>query len=179
MKYLDIISKYYADNPKAKAILISHCEDVAGKALNIAFRHPEMHLNNRFIEQAAMIHDIGMIFCKAPEICCDGKADYICHGYLGAEIITKEGYPIHALVCERHTGAGITLQEIKRDNLPLPQRDFLPISLEEQLICYADKFFSKTRLGKEKSIDKVRKKIAKHGADSLRRFEEMHNIFGS
>ena len=45
---------------------------------------------------------------------------------------------------KRHTGAGLTKKEIIEQELPLPQQDFLPETTEEKLICYADKFFSKT-----------------------------------
>jgi uncharacterized protein len=47
-------------------------------------------------------------------------------------------------VAERHTGAGISLDTILRHNLPLPHRDLVPQTLEQKIICCADKFFSKT-----------------------------------
>jgi hypothetical protein len=55
----------------------------------------------------------------------------------------KKGHPELALVCERHIGVGISIAEIQHHNLPLPSRDMIPVSIEEQLICYSDKFFSK------------------------------------
>ena len=73
----------------------------------------------------------------------------------------KEGFPRHALVCERHTGAGISLQSIIDQQLPVPHRDMVPVSLEEQVICFADKFFSKTHLDKEKSVEKALKSISR------------------
>jgi uncharacterized protein len=178
MNPLEIITKHYSAHPMAEEILVLHSRDVARKAIEIAGRHPELSLDIAFVEEAAMIHDIGIILCDAPEIHCLGNHDYICHGYLGAEIMQKEGFDRHALVCERHTGSGITVDEIIRRNLPIPHRDMLPVSLEEKLVCYADKFFSKNHLGKERPLDKVRKKILKHGEDSLLRFEEMHKLFG-
>lgn len=43
------------------------------------------------------------------------------------------GLPRHALACERHTGAGITREEVAAQDLPLPRdRDYLPITLEEK-----------------------------------------------
>ena len=75
----------------------------------------------------------------------------------------KEGFPRHALVCERHTGAGISLQSIIDQQLPVPHRDMVPVSLEEQVICFADKFFSKTHLDKEKSVEKALKSISRYG----------------
>ena len=63
----------------------------------------------------------------------------------------SEGYPRHALVCERHTGAGLSLEDIIAQNLPVPHRDMLPVSMEEQVVCFADKFYSKTHLEREKA----------------------------
>ena len=86
--------------------------------------------------------------------------------------------PIYALVCERHTGTGISLEEIIERNLPLPHRDMVPVSLEEQLICYADIFYSKTRLEQETPIVKVRQKVARWGEQSSAKFEEWFSMFG-
>ena len=108
---------------------------------------------------------------------CFGSGPYICHGRLGAEILRKEGYERHARVCERHTGAGITCKEIIAQGLPLPHQDFLPETLEEKVICYADKFFSKTHLDREKSIEKAEKSLAKFGEDGVMRFREWERMF--
>ena len=81
-------------------------------------------------------------------------------------------------MCERHTGSGISLAQIETQNLPLPRRDMLPLSLEEKLVCYADKFYSKSRdLRAEKPVDKIIAQMAAHGQDVLERFMEMHNMF--
>ncbi|MDR2473558.1 MAG: HDIG domain-containing protein [Tannerella sp.] len=175
--YNKIIEKYYDKSSDAYRILINHSRSVADKALAIAERNSAMKLDLQFIEQAAMLHDIGMIFCYAPAIDCYGTYPYICHGYLGAELVRKEGYEKHALVCERHTGTGISLTDIINRNLPLPHRDFMPLSAEEQLICFADKFYSKTSLNKEKSIDKVEASLGKWGADDLNRFQQWLMLF--
>ena len=71
----------------------------------------------------------------------------------------------------------MTKEEIIRQNLPLPHQDFLPETLEEKLICYADKFYSKTHPEREKSFEKAKKSIAKFGDDSLQRFLNMHKLF--
>ena len=93
-------------------------------------------------------------------------------------MLRAEGMPRHARVCERHTGAGLSLEDIVSQNLPLPHQDFLPETLEEKLICYADKFFSKTHLDREKSVEKAEKSIAKFGDSGLARFREWEKIFG-
>lgn len=177
MNPLDIIAKYYPADSEAYRILVTHSRSVAEKALAIARMHPEMNLDIAFIEEAAMLHDIGVFKCNAPVIDCHGEAPYICHGYLGAELMREEGYPRHALVCERHTGTGISLAMIDEQHLPLPYRDMRPVSMEEQLVCFADKFFSKTKLTKEKPVDKVKQSLAKYGEETVRQFESWCKLF--
>lgn len=167
---IDLINKYYPETNELKHILLTHSRSVADKALWIADRHPELSLDKEFLFEAAMLHDIGIFLTDAAGIYCFGDKPYICHGYLGAELVRSEGYPRHALVCERHTGAGLSLEEIIGQGLPVPHREMLPVSLEEQVICFADKFFSKTRLEQEKSVEKARRSIERYGEAGLQRF---------
>ena len=125
-----------------------------------------------------MLHDIGIFKCDAAGIQCFGTEPYICHGRIGAELLRSEGFPRHARVCERHTGAGITKAQIIAQNLPLPQQDFLPETMEEKVICYADKFFSKTHIDREKTIEQVEKSLSKFGDEGVLRFREWEKCFG-
>ena len=109
--------------------------------------------------------------------CIEWCSYLMTHGYLGAELMRSEGFPRHARVCERHTGTGISLAMIEESNLPLPHQDFMPVTLEEQLICFADKFYSKTNLEKEKSIDKVKKSLSKYGENTVIRFDNWCKLF--
>ena len=171
MNALAIINKYYSEENELKHILLTHSRSVADKALQIAVKHPELHLDTGFLEEAALLHDIGIFMTDASGIQCFGTHPYICHGYLGSELLMKEGYPRHALVCERHTGAGMSLQSIIEQDLPIPHRDMVPVSMEEQVICFADKFFSKTHLDREKSVEKALKSISRYGEDGVIRFK--------
>ena len=172
MDALAIIDKYYPENNELKHILLTHSRSVADKALWIADCHPELKLDKAFLEEAALLHDIGVFLTDAPGIHCHGTHPYICHGYLGSQLMQKEGYLRHAMVCERHTGAGLSLQSIQAQNLPVPHREMVPVSLEEQVICFADKFFSKTRLDSEKSVEKALKSISKYGEEGIFRFND-------
>ena len=125
-----------------------------------------------------MLHDIGIFKCYAAGIQCFGTEPYICHGRIGAELLRSEGFPRHARVCERHTGAGITKAQIIAQNLPLPQQDFLPETMEEKVICYADKFFSKTHIDREKTIEQAEKSLSKFGDEGVLRFREWEKCFG-
>lgn len=167
----ELIHRYYKDNPELEKILMRHSSDVARRALRIADEHPEFEVDKNFLYEAAMLHDIGIIFVDAPTIYCYGTEPYIKHGLLGAELLRKEGLPAHARVAERHTGTGLTREEIERQSLPLPPADYVPESLEEQLICYADKFYSKTRLDEEKSYERALASLRKFGEAGLKVFE--------
>jgi uncharacterized protein len=177
MDPLLLIDKYYPEDNELKHILLKHSRSVADKALAMARKHPELNLDLQFIEEAAMLHDIGIFQTDAERICCFGKYPYICHGYLGAELVRKEGFPKHALVCERHTGAGLSLQNIIQQDLPVPHREMTPVSLEEQIICFADKFFSKSKLDHEKGIEKARKSVARYGEEGGKRFDYWCELF--
>ena len=172
-----VFNKYYQPGTPLYNSVWSHSRLVADKALQLAQAHPELEIDLDFVYEAAMIHDIGVFLTNAPSIYCTGDQPYICHGVLGAELMRADGYPRHALVCERHTGTGLTVADIIAQNLPLPHRDMCPVSLEEKLVCFADKFYSKSNPDREKPIDKVRKSVARYGEDSLRRFEEMAALF--
>ncbi len=172
-----VFNKYYQPGTPLYNSVWSHSRLVADKALQLAQAHPELEIDLDFVYEAAMIHDIGVFLTDAPSIYCTGDQPYICHGVLGADLMRADGYPRHALVCERHTGTGLTVADIIAQNLPLPHRDMCPVSLEEKLVCFADKFYSKSNPDREKPLDKVRKSVARYGEDSLRRFEEMAALF--
>lgn len=170
MDYQAIILKYYPDDNDLRRLLLRHSRDVARLALDICDRHPELHADRQFVEEAAMLHDIGIFLTDAPGIHCTGHDPYIRHGYDGAQLLRSEGWPRHARVCERHTGAGLTRDDIRRQHIPIPEADYLPETTEEQLVCYADKFFSKSHPERQKTLDQARRSVAKHSADGLERF---------
>ena len=178
MNPLDIIEKYYDPQSELYHILVTHSRLVTQKALEVAGRHPDLQADRNFIAEAGMLHDIGIIMCNAPGIQCYGTHQYIEHGYLGAELLRQEGLPEHAHVAERHTGTGISQQQIEQAGLPIPPADYFPISIEEQIICYADKFFSKTRLTEEKTLEQARTSLKKFGDATIVRFDDMHRRFG-
>jgi len=170
MNVFDIIDKYYTKG-RLREILLTHSRSVADKALEICRLHPELEVDKQFIEEAAMLHDIGIFMTDAVGIDCRGSQPYLCHGFLGANLMREEGYPKHALVCERHTGGGIAKEDIEKMQLPLPYQDFIPVSTEEQIICFADKFFSKTHLDREKTVEQAHKSLEKYGEAGVERFD--------
>jgi len=53
----------------------------------------------------------------------------------------------------------------------------LPITLEEEIVCFADKFYSKNMEG-EKSIEKIKSELLKFGVEKVEKFETWMSKFG-
>ena len=127
--------------------VIEHCLTVSDFAVEIA---KEIKKNGRdidvgFVETAALLHDLGRC-----------KTHGIMHGVEGAKIL--KDYPEYARVCECHIGGGITREEAK--TLGLPPRDYIPRTLEEKVICYADKLISGTsKVTLEATLKKYRERL--------------------
>lgn len=177
MDYNAIIDKYYPQENELKNILTVHSRAVADKALAICEKHPELNADRQFVEEAAMLHDLGIFKCDADGIQCFGTEPYICHGTIGGQILREEGFPRHARVCERHTGTGISLKQIEESNLPIPHKDLMPETIEEIIVCYADKFFSKTKLDREKTVEQAMKSLEKFGQEGIDRFKKWVAMF--
>lgn len=177
--YREIIDKYYPAETPLRDIYIRHCHSVAEKALDIA-RAKALTLDHADIETAAMLHDIGIVMTDAPGIHCHGTKPYLSHGAIGADLLRSENAPEKfARVAERHTGSGLTPADIERLGSILPgDRSYMPATLLERLICYADKFYSKNGDMKEKTPERVRASLAKFGPEALSRFEKLHKEFG-
>ena len=177
MDPISLINKYYADNEPLRELLLLHSRQVTQRALEIARRHPALPIDCEFVAQAAMLHDIGIFLTDAPGIHCHGTQPYLLHGRLGAELMRQEGLEQVARVCERHTGTGLTPEVIARQNLPLPPGDYRPETLEEQLICYADKFFSKSHPERVRSIADTARSLEKFGAEGVAVFLGWAKLF--
>jgi uncharacterized protein len=179
MDPLEIIDVHYAPHPGAREFLVAHGRAVAAKAIETAERVGHLNPDLKFIEEAAMLHDIGIFMTDAPMLGCHGSEPYICHGVFGGRVLRQEGLVRHALVCERHVGVGLTAEDIETNGFPIPRRDMVPVSLEEKIVCFADKFFSKDEDPHgEKPLSRVRQQIRGYGEDKLRVFDEWLGLFG-
>jgi uncharacterized protein len=179
MDVVELIEKYYEPDSRAYYFLLHHSRLVTAKALKIAERLADLRPDKIFIAEAAMLHDIGIYLTHAPKIGCFGFDSYVAHGVLGREILEREGLPGHAMVCERHVGTGITPEDVEKNNLPLPKRDMTPRTLEEKIICFADKFYTKKEhdLLHEKPVAEIRNMIGRYGEDKLSQFNEWMKFF--
>ena len=163
MDYQVIIDKYYPADNELRRVLLKHSRQVADRCLQIVRKHPELSVDAQFVEEAAMLHDIGIYQCNAPSIHCHGTEPYIKHGPIGGEILRAEGFPRHARVAERHTGTGLPGYE--------------PETLEEQIICYADKFYSKSNPDHVRSVQETADSLEKFGHAGVVKFLEWAKRF--
>ena len=174
MDAISLLRKHFSHNQDAFEIVLEHSRLVAAKAVSLARNMPNPYLDMRLLEEAALLHDIGVSRTNVPRIGCRGAAPYIRHGILGREILESEGLTVHALVCERHIGVGIGVKDIVQQQLPLPKREMVPISLLEKVVCFADLFYSKKpgSVSVEKSVDEIASALRKHGNHKVSIFEE-------
>lgn len=156
MNYQAIIDKYYPEDDDLRKLLLKHSRQVADRCIALCDRHPELRLDREFLEEAAMLHDIGIRWCDAPSIYCHGQEPYINHGRIGGDLLRREGFPRHAQVCERHTGTGLPGYE--------------PVYPEEELVCYADKFFSKSHPDRVLTVAQAAQSLERFGHEGVVKF---------
>lgn len=196
MNSVEILHHFIDPNEALYQVVYLHSRAVADFALRLADRHPQWPIDRSLLEDAALLHDVGVVRVDAPSIHCFGSEPYIRHGVLGAAMLRELASDVAAhleddaaarldgdatrlvsrleacaRVCERHTGTGLTIRAIEEGGLPLPKQDLSPQTLEEELICFADKFFSKTHLDQERTPQQARAKLEKFGRESLDRFD--------
>ena len=177
--FLSVINKFYSPGSDLYNLLLNHSQCVMTLAIDIAASRC-LAVDYELLASGAMLHDVGIVHTHAPSILCTGSENYMRHGVLGAEMLRPLGLEAEARICERHIGAGLLACEIAAQKLPLPQVDFLPLTLEEKLVCYADNFFSKSSPSfTPRKFAEVRRKMAKFGDATLARFDEMAQMFGS
>lgn len=153
------------------ALVFTHCQAVWAIARQLIARH-HLQVDADLVRTGALLHDVGVYGLEPDE-------PYIRHGVVGAWMLGKGGSP--ELICRfasRHTGTGITKQDIEREKLSLPLEDFVPETAEECLVAYADKFHSKTDPPRFNSVASIRKDLGKHGEDKVARFDEWLKRFG-
>ena len=200
MNPYDIIYHFYPNDTALRRLLILHSEKVRDKAFSILETARQnnsftglLSIDEQLVNDGALLHDIGIGRTYGPGIHCEGSEPYICHGIIGARMlrdlidgnhcsffsVEPERMEQIARICERHTGAGLSVRDIVNQNLPItPPRDLVPETLEEKLVCLADKFYSKSGdPSKEKDFERVKRSMMKFGADSTARFEELCRLF--
>jgi uncharacterized protein (TIGR00295 family) len=135
--------------------IINHELAVMRKARNLAHNITKTEVDVELVKIGALMHDIGRSILHT-----------MAHGPVGGDIIRKLGFKSSeklAKVVERHLLAGLTIDEAKI--FELPERNYIPETIEEKLVCFSDKLHSGTR---KVTIEKrFQGWITKHGLNDF------------
>lgn len=122
--------------------VVEHCKTVARQAAVFSelVSSRGMVVDRELVTIGALLHDIGRSRTHEPG-----------HGFVGGRLLRDIGVDERiARIAERHVGAGIPAGEAK--SLGLPERDFIPETIEEKIVCYADKVAFGTRIGTAREV---------------------------
>ena len=150
--------------------VIRHCEAVASLALKTVQNVKKRNLNvdSHLVEIGALLHDIGR-----------SKTHTVHHAVVGAELGEVLGLPKPVIsIIKRHVGGGITSSEA--EELGWPNDVYMPMSLEEKIVSYADKLIVNSRQAPvEITIRKLNREGKKDAAERVRKiYEEIENLIG-
>jgi uncharacterized protein len=140
--------------------VIAHCQAVALLALELAekFKTKNYSVNLELVEAGALLHDLGR-----------SKTHSVHHAFEGMKLAQAEGLPEEVIcIIKRHVGAGITAEEAEW--LGWPKDIYVPQSLEEKIVCYADKCIgSDERIPVEATIKQLHDQKLYDAAERVRK----------
>lgn len=170
-----------APHPAALELVLTHCRVVRRIAEQLACglgARSGPALDLELVRAGCLLHDVGVYRLYRPDGDID-HASYLRHGVLGHELLRDLGYA-EALCrfASRHTGVGLTREDVVAQHLPIPVDDYTPHSIEEQLVAYADAFHSKTHPPTFVAPDTYARRIARFGTDKADRFATLRTRFG-
>lgn len=133
-------------------------------------------IDKELVEIGCLVHDIGCYQCY--EFYGRNSGPYIQHGIKGYEILKNEGFSEEiARMAMIHLGVGLVKENVIASKLPLEPEDYIPITLEEELVAYADNFHSKSG-PKFDTFEDSRKKLASLWPESVIIFDRFRKKFG-
>jgi len=144
--------------------VVEHCLVVEDKALEIAKKIAKNghKIDLKLVEIGALLHDIGR-----------ARTHDVRHGVIGGEILRQINLGEFVGFAENHIGAGIPAVEAKE--LGLSARDFIPRTLEEKVVTYADKLMSgKREISYGEAVEWFKTELGENHP-SLGRFERLHS----
>ena len=136
-------------------VIVEHCRAVERVARIISgeLARRGVAVDESVIRAGALLHDVGRT-----------RTQTVRHGYEGAEILRREGVDERVVeVVRRHVGAGIAREEARE--LGLPDGDYVPRTLEQRVVCFADKMIDSNRV---RPFEEEVKRFVRKGHDVKR-----------
>jgi uncharacterized protein len=150
--------------------VINHCKAVAELALETAnvLKDKSWQIDFELVEIGALLHDIGR-----------SKTHAVHHAVVGAEIAEAARLPDSVVsIIKRHVGGGITTAEAEK--LGWPKDVYVPITLEEKVVSYADKLIENSkRAPVDVTVKKLSEELKWEAAERVRKlYEEITGLIG-
>ena len=144
--------------------VIEHCKTVSKFSVKIArvFQKKGFNIDIQLVEVSGLLHDIGR-----------SKTHSVDHGVIGGEIASSLDLPNSVVrIITRHVGGGVPKEEATQ--LGWPTKDYLPQTLEEKIVCYADKRVEGLRtVSIEKALRKYSARLGK-SHPAINRIKKLH-----
>ncbi len=172
-----LLHLHYRFAPSSKALesVWKHSLIVAAIVRQLLERYPRLVLDRDLAIDGALMHDIGVYRCVDRVRPKEDEVPYLRHGIIGGYILRHEKFrDAIARMAERHTGVGLTVADFLAKGLRPPEHDYLPENVLEKLVCYADKFHSKSRGFVElNEVIADQRKFGHHKVAQLLKLKEM------
>ncbi|GAA4919222.1 HD domain-containing protein [Streptomonospora salina] len=167
----------HAPTREAFDLVYTHCRIISTIAAELLSRAPG-GLDPELVRAGSLLHDIGVyrLYDRSGQL---DYPRYVRHGILGRDLLAEQGYP-DALgrFCSCHTGVGITREDIRSQDLPIPPDDYVAESDEEELVMFADKFHSKSHPPRLVSPETAAGRMRTFGEDKELRFKSLLATYG-
>lgn len=165
----------YAPDKKTFLLVFTHCQIVKEISEQLV-KENNLIINKELVIAGSLLHDIGA-YKLINQWGVFDESNYIRHGIEGYHILLQEGFPEElCLIAERHTGVGISKNDVIQQKLSLPVRDYLALTLEERIVMYADKFHSKS--SHFNSLNTYSSYIKRFGQNKVKKFQSLARLFG-
>lgn len=143
-KQIKALHQRYAPNTVVLQLVYEHCQIVAEIAL-WCVEHKRLNVNKRILEASCLLHDIGTYALYSENDQSKNDHNYKQHAIFGAALVLEEGFDVRiASAIKTHVLMGLSKKEIVKNGFGMPHKDYLPETIEGRLLCYADRFHSKT-----------------------------------
>lgn len=146
---------------------------------------PPRLLDENLAVVGAMLHDIGTYLVLASDgvngkpLRFDGP-NYVLHGLRGYEWLKAQGVDESvAQFARNHTGVGLTRQQVIDQHLPLPPADYVPQTLEQEVVMVADKYNSKSIPPRFLTAEAYTRKAARFGEANKRAWQALVVKYGT
>lgn len=134
----------------------------------------------QLVTVGALVHDIGVYRIFLPDGRTFDRHRYIFHGLEGYLLLLEERCGLEiARFARNHTGVGITRSEVVSQRLPLPPADYMPRTIEQEIVMFADKFHTKSDPPDFVSLPVAYRSAARFGQSNASRFRALARRYGA